>query len=71
MKPFRNMPKSNIKYLIIPDLHGRAFWREPVMETLEKTAAKIVFLGDFHDPYHKEFSDGDDYLHGLEISRRP
>lgn len=53
---------KNIKWLIIPDLHGRAFWREPVMETLQDTDAHIVFLGDFHDPYHHEFSDGDDYL---------
>lgn len=51
--------KSNIKYLIIPDLHGRAFWREPVMETLQDTDAHIVFLGDYHDPYPQEF-DYDD-----------
>lgn len=56
------MPKSNIKYLIIPDVHGRAFWREPVMETLQDTDAHIIFLGDYHDPYPQEFSDGDDYL---------
>ncbi len=29
--------KSNIKYLIIPDVHGRAFWREPVEDTLKDT----------------------------------
>ena len=53
------MSKSNIKWLIIPDLHGRAFWREPVMETLQDTDAHIIFLGDYHDPYPQEFSDGD------------
>jgi hypothetical protein len=56
------MSKSNIKYLIIPDLHGRDFWREPVMETLQDTDAHIIYLGDFHDPYPQEFRDGDDYL---------
>ena len=55
------MSKSNIKWLIIPDLHGRAFWREPMMETLQDTDAHIIFLGDYHDPYSREFS-GDDYL---------
>lgn len=52
--------KSNIKYLIIPDVHGREFWREPVMETLHDTDAHIVYLGDFHDPYPQEF-DSDDW----------
>lgn len=53
---------KSFKYLIIPDVHGRGFWREPVMETLEKTAAKIVFLGDYHDPYPQEFNYDEDYL---------
>lgn len=51
-----------IHTLIIPDVHGRDFWREPVMETLQGTDAHIVYLGDFHDPYSHEFKDGDDYL---------
>lgn len=54
---------KNIKWLIIPDVHGRVFWREPVMKTLQDTDAHIIFLGDYHDPYSREFfSGGDDYL---------
>lgn len=51
---------QQIKYLIVPDVHGRDFWREPVKRTLEETDAKIVFLGDYVDPYYGEFYDGDE-----------
>ena len=53
---------TSIKYLILPDIHGRDFWREPVMETLKNTDAHIIYLGDFHDPYPQEFNYSDDYL---------
>ena len=46
---------KNIKWLIIPDVHGREFWREPVKFTLAATNANIVFLGDYHDPYPHEW----------------
>ena len=40
------------KYLIVPDVHGRSFWREPVYECLNKSKdTKIIFLGDYLDPY--------------------
>ena len=35
------------KVLIIPDLHGRNFWKEPC----NNWEGKIIFLGDYHDPY--------------------
>ena len=54
--------ERGIKILIIPDVHGRDFWREPVMETLKNTDAHIIYLGDFHDPYPQEFDYSDDYL---------
>ena len=47
--------EKDIKILIVPDVHGRDFWREPVKKTLEETDAKIVFLGDYIDPYMEEF----------------
>lgn len=47
------------KILVIPDVHGRDFWIEPVKETLENTDAHIIFLGDYHDPYRFEFFDDD------------
>lgn len=42
---------KDIKVLIVPDVHGRDFWREPVLNNLRK---EIVFLGDYLDPYPKE-----------------
>ena len=53
--------KSKIKYLIIPDVHGRDFWKEPVKKVLEDTSAHIVFLGDFTDAYPYEWESNFDY----------
>ena len=33
--------------LVIPDVHGRDFWKEPCNNWTDK----IIFLGDYHDPY--------------------
>lgn len=52
---------KNIKYLIVPDVHGRGFWRQPVEETLKDTDAVIIYLGDFLDPYKTEWAPGEDY----------
>lgn len=35
------------KILVIPDIHGRDFWKEPCYNW----DGRIVFLGDYHDPY--------------------
>lgn len=48
---------QKIKYVIVPDVHSRDFWREPVKKALSDTDAKIVFLGDYVDPYPREFCD--------------
>ena len=37
--------------LIIPDVHGRTFWKEPVKN---EEFDHIVFLGDYLDPYPQE-----------------
>ncbi|MBD5303766.1 MAG: metallophosphoesterase [Bacteroides sp.] len=37
--------------LIIPDVHGRRFWKEAVEAYPD---ADIIFLGDYHDPYPDE-----------------
>lgn len=50
----------NIKWLIIPDIHGREFWKKPVVDVLSDTSANIVFLGDYHDPYPQEFNYDED-----------
>ena len=43
-----------MKILIIPDIHGRDFWIEPCSHADEFD--KIIFLGDYHDPYSFEVS---------------
>lgn len=53
--------EENIKVLIIPDVHGREFWKEPVKQVLENTDARIVFLGDYLDPYPFDFKHGENY----------
>ena len=35
------------KILVIPDVHGRTFWKE----SCNNWEGKIIFLGDYHDPY--------------------
>ncbi len=37
--------------LIIPDVHGRKFWREAVDN---KPHSHVIFLGDYVDPYTRE-----------------
>lgn len=39
------------KVIIIPDVHGRTFWRDAVKAT---DGAPVVFLGDYLDPYPME-----------------
>ena len=38
--------------IVIPDVHGRTFWRQAVNEYLGKE--HIIFLGDYMDPYSYE-----------------
>lgn len=37
--------------IIIPDIHGRTFWKEAVQDHENE---KIIFLGDYTDPYPDE-----------------
>ena len=43
-----------MKILIIPDVHGRDFWIKPCSHIDEFD--KVIFLGDYHDPYPFEVS---------------
>lgn len=50
------------RLLVIPDVHGETFWKEPVLKYIEQVD-RIIFLGDYLDPYRRE---GRDYsLQGL------
>ena len=41
------------KIIIIPDVHGRTFWKEPVHKYKNNKDIQIVFLGDYLDGYDK------------------
>lgn len=45
------------EYLLIPDIHCREFWKDPVKEVLETTDKPIIFFGDYLDGYSIEFED--------------
>ena len=50
------MMKNNIHTLIIPDIHGRTFWKNDIKKfpISEYPDLKIIFLGDYLDPYEFE-----------------
>jgi len=45
--------------LVIPDVHGRVFWKEAVEK---HPTLPVVFLGDYLDPYASENITPDDAL---------
>lgn len=51
----RRMCAASYGIMVIPDIHGRTFWRKPVHDALENSRAKVIFLGDYLDPYPYEF----------------
>ena len=50
--------------IIVPDIHGRQFWRHIAQEYAGKE--HIVFLGDYLDPYRDEGFTSDDAFTGLQ-----
>jgi predicted phosphodiesterase len=45
---------KDIKYIVVPDVHGRDFY-ESIMNTfIENSDAHMIFLGDYVDPYPRE-----------------
>ena len=49
------------KILILPDIHGRKFWHDAV-EKYKDEVEKIIFLGDYLDPYGYEGVTADDAI---------
>ena len=41
------------KILVVPDVHGRTFWKQPVNKYIDQVD-RVVFLGDYLDPYRNE-----------------
>ena len=52
------------KILIIPDVHCRSFWKEPLKHLDGYT--KVVFLGDYLDPYKSEGTTFEEGFANLE-----
>lgn len=44
------------KILVIPDVHGRSFWKEPAYRYIDRVD-KVIFLGDYLDPYLDKFEE--------------
>ena len=49
-----------MKILVLPDIHGRQFWRKPCENISDFD--KVVFLGDYLDPYDFEEITVDDAI---------
>lgn len=45
-----------MRIMIIPDIHGRKFWREAIKKYSNKVD-KVIFLGDYLDPYPYEITE--------------
>lgn len=50
-----------MKVLVIGDIHGRKFWRQAIVNNI-KFVDKIIFLGDYLDPYSQEIRDNPDSM---------
>lgn len=51
------------KLIIIPDIHGRPFWRKAVEENPQEA---FIFLGDYLDPYPQDGVTVEDAFAGLK-----
>ena len=47
--------KEKNKVLVIPDIHCRKFWRKAIANNIHRVD-KVIFLGDYLDPYINEFA---------------
>ena len=50
--------------LVIPDIHGRTFWKEPIVYKDEFD--HIIFLGDYFDPYSNELITQQDAIENFK-----
>lgn len=53
-----------MKILVLPDIHGRNFWVEPSKHVDEYD--KVIFLGDYFDPYPFEGNTVEDAIANFE-----
>ena len=52
--------------LVVPDIHGRKFWKEGNPNVYTKDYKLIVFLGDYLDPYYDEHISLEDCIANFE-----
>jgi len=50
-----------MKVLVIPDLHGRKFWRKVIANNIGQVD-KVIFLGDYLDPYENEIDENPELM---------
>jgi len=50
-----------MKYLVIADVHGRKFWRQTIVDNIDKVD-KVIFLGDYLDPYGDEIEENPELM---------
>ena len=50
-----------MKVLVIPDIHGRKFWRKAISDNIGKVD-KVIFLGDYLDPYQNEIEENPELM---------
>lgn len=55
-----------MKYLIIPDTHGRTFWKKVIDAHPIENYDKVIFLGDYLDPYPFEKISVDDAIKNFQ-----
>jgi predicted phosphodiesterase len=56
--------------MIIPDLHGRKFWRKAIADNIGNVD-KVVFLGDYLDPYGDEIEENPDSMDCISFYDAP
>ena len=64
------------KMFILPDIHGRTFWKKPLEKCID-SADKVIFLGDYLDSYpdewdknHKRQDDIDNFLEIIDLKAK-
>ena len=50
--------------LVLPDIHGRKFWKEKCQDITKYD--RVIFLGDYFDPYDFEYITVEEAIAKLE-----
>lgn len=57
---------NNKKIMLIPDVHGRTFWKKAIEIVNDDEYEKIVFMGDYVDPYPQELISQEESIANFE-----